>query len=104
MPENSEKQNPDGSYTNKYQKHVACSYGYKVVCVANKFIKSFKSDSVKMLVTILLIIWSTKVRIVLILLIKYFDKELLMIQKNNKDFKNPTKYWSCDILLCWRWC
>ena len=24
-----EKQNSDESYTNKYQKHVACSYGYK---------------------------------------------------------------------------
>ena len=25
-------QNPDESYTNKDQKHVACSYGYKLVC------------------------------------------------------------------------
>ena len=23
--------------TNKYQKYVACSYGYKLVCVDNKF-------------------------------------------------------------------
>ena len=27
------KQNPDVSYMNKYQKHVACSYGYKLVRV-----------------------------------------------------------------------
>ena len=33
MPEDNRKQNPNGSYTNKYQKHVACSYGYKLVCV-----------------------------------------------------------------------
>ena len=33
VPENNEKQNPNESYTNKYQKHVACSCGYKLVCV-----------------------------------------------------------------------
>lgn len=31
------------SYTHKYQKNVACSYGYKIVCVDDKFRKSFKS-------------------------------------------------------------
>ena len=30
-PESNGKQNPDESYTNKYQKHVACGYGYKLV-------------------------------------------------------------------------
>ena len=40
--EDSGKQNPDEPYTNKYQKHVACSYGYKLVFVDN-FIKPFKS-------------------------------------------------------------
>ena len=34
--------NPNESYTNKYQKHVACSYGYKLVCVDDKFSKPFK--------------------------------------------------------------
>ena len=37
VPENSRKQNPNESYTNKYQKHVACSYGYKLLCVDYKF-------------------------------------------------------------------
>ena len=26
------KQKPNDSCTNKYQKHVACSYGYELVC------------------------------------------------------------------------
>ena len=43
LPEDNGKQNPNESYTNKYQKHVACSYGYKLVCVDDKFIKPFKS-------------------------------------------------------------
>ena len=31
VPENNEKQNPDESYTNKYQKHIAYCYGYKCI-------------------------------------------------------------------------
>ena len=42
VPENNGKQNPNESYTNKYQKHVAWSHGYKLICVDDKFIKSFK--------------------------------------------------------------
>ena len=38
-PENNEKQNPKESHTNKYQKHIACSYGYKLVYVDDKFSK-----------------------------------------------------------------
>ena len=30
VPENSQKQNPEEHYTNKYQKYIACSYGYKL--------------------------------------------------------------------------
>ena len=30
-------------YTNKCQKHVACSYGYNIVCADDKFSKPFKS-------------------------------------------------------------
>ena len=43
VPEDNEKQNPDKSYGKKYQKYVACSYGYKLVCVDDKLSKSFKS-------------------------------------------------------------
>ena len=33
VPEDTRKQNTDESYTNKYQKHVVCSYDYKLVFV-----------------------------------------------------------------------
>ena len=32
VPEDKGKQNPEESYTNKYQKHVASSNGYELVC------------------------------------------------------------------------
>ena len=31
------------SYTNKYQKHIACSDGYELVHVEDKFSKAFKT-------------------------------------------------------------
>ena len=43
VPEDSGKQNSHESYTNKYQKHVAWSYGCKLVCVDEKFSKLFRS-------------------------------------------------------------
>ena len=43
VPENNGKQNPEESYTSKYQKHIAFSYGYKLVCVDDKFSKPFKT-------------------------------------------------------------
>ena len=43
VPEDNRKQNPDGTYTNKYQKHVASTYSYKLVCVDDMFSKPFKS-------------------------------------------------------------
>ena len=43
VPEDNGKQNLDQSYTSKYQKHVACSYGHKSVCVDDIFSKPFKS-------------------------------------------------------------
>ena len=43
VPEINGKQNPDQSYTNKYQKHIACSYSYKLVCLNDKISKPFKS-------------------------------------------------------------
>ena len=41
VPGDNGKLNRDESYTNKYQKNVACSYGYILVCV-DKFSKSFE--------------------------------------------------------------
>ena len=43
VPKDNGKQYSNESCTNKSQKHVACSYGYKLVCVDDKFSKPFKS-------------------------------------------------------------
>ena len=43
VPEYNGKQNPNESYRNNYQNHIACSYGCKLVCVVDKFSKPFNS-------------------------------------------------------------
>ena len=43
VPENNGKPNVNVCYTSKYQKFIACSYGYKLVSVDYKFSKPFKS-------------------------------------------------------------
>ena len=42
VSEDNGKQNPDDSYTNQYQKHAAFRYGYKLVCIGDNFIKTFR--------------------------------------------------------------
>ena len=69
--EDNEKQNPKESYTNKYQKHIACSYGYKIVCVDDKYINSMieenkpASDMIK----------------------KHFKKEQVITKEDKEDLK-----------------
>ena len=41
VPINNGKQNPEKSHTNKYQKHIVCSCGYKLLCVDDKFNKTY---------------------------------------------------------------
>ena len=42
VPRDNRKYNPDEAYTDKYQKHVTCNYGYKLMCVDDKFSEPFK--------------------------------------------------------------
>ena len=90
MPEDNGKQNPEESYTSKYQKHIAYSYGCKLVCVDNKFSKLFKTYLGKYVVYNFINNTLRKVDI---------NKELQMIKEDNKDFKNPTKFRSMAMTM-----
>ena len=46
VPEDNRKQNAKQSYTNKYQKHVAGCYGYKLVRFDDKFRKLYLGERV----------------------------------------------------------
>ena len=83
--------------TNKYQKCIACSYGYKLVCVNYKFSKTFKTYFGKDVICNLLNsmieeskYWSNMMK-------KHFNKELSMTNEDIENFKSSNfKYWICD--------
>ena len=41
MPKTNGKENPEEPFTNKYQEHIGCSYGYKRICTHDNFSKPF---------------------------------------------------------------
>ena len=95
VPENNGMQNPDESYTNINQKHIACSYSYKLVCVG-EFSKSFKTylgeDAVYNFINSMIEeskYCSDAINI-------HFNKEFVMTKEDNEDFKNSAKCWICD--------
>ena len=94
--EDNGKQNPNESYTKEYQKHVASSYGYKLVCVDDKFSRSFKSylreDAVYNFVSSMI----DESKYCSDLIKKHFNKELVMTNRDNEQFENSPKCYICD--------
>ena len=83
VPEDNRKQNPNESYTNKYQKQVAYSHGYKLVCSDEKFSKPFKSyldeDAVYNFINSLI----KESKFCSDMMKKHFNKELVMTKEDN---------------------
>ena len=91
VPEDNEKQNPDESYTNKYQKYVVCSNGYKLELTDDKFRKSFKLYLGENLVSNFInhVIEENKYSI-------DFIKKVLI--KNLQWLKKNSKFWICHTV------
>ena len=96
VSEDNGKKNLNESYTNKYQKYVACSYGYKLACIDDTFSKSFISylgeDAVYNFITSMIEeskYWNDVMK-------KYFNEELVMTKEGNEDLENSSKCRICD--------
>ena len=96
VPENDGKQNPEESYTNKYQKHIACSYGYELVCVDNKFSKPFKTHLGEDIVYNFINSIIEESKYCSDVMKKNFNKELVMIKEDNENFNNSSNSWIYD--------
>ena len=98
MPEDNGKQNPEESYTNKYQKHVASSYGYKLGCVHYKFSKPFKSYLVEDNVYNFTGSMFEESKYCSVMMKEHFNKELVVTKtkKDDEDFENSNKCWIYD--------
>ena len=83
VPKDNGNQNSDGSCTNKCQIHVACSYGYKLVYVNDKFSKHFKPFlAVYNFINIII----EESKYCSDVMKKHYNKELIMTKKDNEDF------------------
>ena len=96
VPEDNGKQYPNESLANKYQKRIACSYGYKSLCVYDKFSKSFKSYLREDMANNFISRMIEKCKYCTDVIKKHFSKELVMTKEDNGNFPNSTKCWICD--------
>ena len=90
-------QNSEESFRKKNKKHIAGSYGYKLVCVDDKFDKSFMKywgkDSVDNFISSVI---RERKYCSEVIKKKRSNEEPVMTKKNNEKFKNSTKCWICD--------
>ena len=96
VPENNKKQSPKEFYINEYQKHIACSYGYKLVFVDDKFSKLFEKYLGKDAVYKFINNMIEESKYCSKVMKKHFIKELVMIKEDNGDFENSNKSWICE--------
>ena len=94
--EDNGKRNPKEPYTSKYQKHVPCNYGYKLVCVDDKFSKPFKSYLGENVVYYFISDMIEESKYCRDVMKKHFNKELVMTNEDNEDFGYSAKRWICD--------
>ena len=94
--EDNGKQNPNESYTNKYQKHAACSYGCKFVCGNDKLSKPIKSYLGKDAVYNFISSMIEESKYCSEVMKKHFNKEPVMTKKDSEDFENSAKCCICD--------
>ena len=87
VPEDNGKQNPNESYINEYQKHVPCSYDYKLVCVNDKFSKPFKPYLGKDTVYNFISNMIEESKYCIVAMKKHFNKELVMTKNTMKILK-----------------
>ena len=80
----------ESSYSKKYQKHIPCSFAYKVVCINNRFSKpivvfSGKNAAYEFIKAILV-------------MIEHFNKNLIMSEEEEQ-FQSCNKGWICEKLI-----
>ena len=81
---------------NKYQKSIACSYGYKLVCDDDKFGKPFKTYLGKDAGNNFINNVIEESKCCSDEMKKHFNKELVMTKEDNENFKNSNNCWICD--------
>ena len=74
-------------------KHIACNYGYKLVCVNDTFSKSFKTYLGEEAVYNFINNMIEEGKYYTDMMKKHFNQERVMTKEDNGDFRNSTKCW-----------
>ncbi|KAL9989302.1 hypothetical protein ACROYT_G003836 [Oculina patagonica] len=91
------KPNDDKSYTEAYQKHTDCGYGYKVVCCYDdKYTKQTKIYRGEKAVYKFMEAMLEEVKYCKNTMKKFFNKPLKMTKDNEENFKNAKACHICD--------
>ena len=93
-----QQQKNTGSYTEKYQDHVPCSFAYKVICIDDEFSKPvflYREDNAvhKFIQAVL-----KEHKYCEKVIEKYFNKNLIITQEEEQ-FQQSNICWICDKLL-----
>ena len=92
------QQNNDKSYTEAYQKHTDCGYGYKVVCCYDdKYSKPVQIHRGENAVYKFMENMLEEVNWCKSIMKKHFNKPLEMTKENETDFQKAAKCYICDI-------
>ena len=92
------QQNNDKSYTEAYQKHTDCGYGYKVVCCNDdKYSKPVQIHRGENAVYKFMENMLEEVNWCKSIMKKHFNKPLEMTKENETDFQKAAKCYICDI-------
>ena len=88
-PENSWKQNPDESYTNKNQNYIGCRFHRKLVYIDHQFSKPnlFNLDLGQDAVRKFIITMIKESKYCSHVMKKYFTKELVIIKEDHENFE-----------------
>ena len=93
------KQSTNVSYTNKYHKHVAWSYGNKLICVDDKFSQPFKSylgeDAANNFISNMI----GESKYCSDMVKKHFNKELVMTKKDIKNLRTQLNVGSVIMII-----
>ena len=89
----------NSSYAKKYQSHVPCGFGYKVICIDNRFNKDIVifrgKDCINKFITMIL----KKYEYCSNVMKKHFNKNLIMTLEEEEIFQLSNKCWICDKLF-----
>ena len=86
----------EGSYTEKYQDHIPCSFDYKIVCIDDKFTKTtiiyIGENAVYEFIKAILDEYKYCKKI----MDEYFNKNLIMTEEEENLFQKGNNCWICN--------